>query len=227
MLDFIFKSPAWVLVAQADWMTKLILLGLFALSVICLSIVLLKSKELKKQTRDLENILNKIKKSKTFDQLIEIAQKEKNNIGGKFLTENLIDLKELVEANNDNKLSIQNIDTLELISFQHIDQFLVKSEQYLPILGTSASVTPLIGLFGTIWGLIHAFVNISQEKSADIAVIAPGVAEALITTLAGLIVAIPAMITFNYLSNEIKKHEQMLSHIIDRYLVILKNKYQK
>lgn len=227
MLDFIFKSPAWVLVAQADWMTKLILLGLFALSVICLSIVLLKSKELKKQTRDLENILNKIKKTKTFDQLIEIAQKEKDNIGGRFLTENLIDLKELVEANNDNKLSIQNIDTLELISFQHIDQFLVKSEQYLPILGTSASVTPLIGLFGTIWGLIHAFVNISQEKSADIAVIAPGVAEALITTLAGLIVAIPAMITFNYLSNEIKKHEQMLSHIIDRYLVILKNKYQK
>ena len=104
---------------------------------------------------------------------------------------------------------------------------MIESETYLPILGTSAAASPLVGLFGTVWGLIHAFVNISQEKSADIAVVAPGIAEALTTTLAGLIVAIPAMIAFNYFSNELRKQEQQLSHLTDRYLSILKQTYLK
>ncbi|KKP22965.1 MAG: MotA/TolQ/ExbB proton channel [candidate division TM6 bacterium GW2011_GWF2_28_16] len=227
MFDFIFKSPAWALVAQSDWMTKFILLGLFFLSVICFAIVLLKSKELKKQKLDLENLLNKLKKIKNFENLIELAQKEKSSVAQEFLSNNLIYLKEVIENKNSPELSLQNMENLELMSFQNIDQILVDSEKYLHILNTSASVSPLIGLFGTIWGLIHSFVNISQEKSADIAIVAPGIAEALVTTLAGLIVAIPAMIAYNYYANEIRKHEQLLSHITDRYMVILKNKYLK
>jgi len=87
----------------------------------------------------------------------------------------------------------------------------MEGEKYLPILGTSAAVAPLVGLFGTIWGLCHAFVRISQLKTADIAVVAPGIAEALLTTLAGLVVAIPAMIFFHYFSNKLRKLE---GHII-------------
>lgn len=227
MLDFIFKSPAWALVAQSDWMTKFILLGLFFLSVICTAIVLLKRKELKKQKLDLENLLNKLKRIKKLETLVELIQKEPESTAKEFLINNLENLKEILESKENQEISLQNMENLELMAFQHIDQILVDSEKYLHILNTSASVSPLIGLFGTIWGLIHSFVNISQEKSADIAIVAPGIAEALVTTLAGLIVAIPAMIAYNYYANEIRKHEQLLSHITDRYMVILKNKYLK
>ena len=77
-------------------------------------------------------------------------------------------------------------------------------ESYLPFLFTSASVSPLLGLFGTVWGLVHAFIRISEKQSADITTVAPGIAEALITTLAGLLVAVPALVMYHYLIAQIR-----------------------
>jgi biopolymer transport protein TolQ len=227
MFDFLFKSPAWQLIAQSDWMTKLVLLILFSVSVVCIAIVIFKLKTIKKDKIDLLKLLKDLKNTKTFEDLLTIVQKNKNTIGAKFLEENLNDLKNILQMNGESKINSQNIEYLELIADQHVDKFLIESENYLPILGTSSAVAPLMGLFGTVWGLIHSFVNISQEKSADISVVAPGIAEALTTTLAGLIVAIPAMIAFNYFSNEIRKQEQQFSHITDRYLNIVKQTYLK
>ena len=68
------------------------------------------------------------------------------------------------------------------------------------VLATTINVSPLIGLLGTVWGIMYSFINISSQKAASIDVVAPGIAEALITTLAGLIVAIPAMIGHNFLT---------------------------
>ena len=68
------------------------------------------------------------------------------------------------------------------------------------ILATSANISPLIGLLGTVWGVMYSFINIGQQGSASIAVVAPGIAEALMTTLSGLCVAIPAMAGHNFLS---------------------------
>ena len=76
---------------------------------------------------------------------------------------------------------------------------ILHDEAYVPILSSCAAVAPLLGLFGTVWGLIHAFLQISQTQVADLATVAPGISEALITTLAGLMVAIPALIMYNYL----------------------------
>src|SRR5207244_8380702 len=71
-------------------------------------------------------------------------------------------------------------------------------ERYLPFLATTASATPFIGLFGTVWGVIAAFHGIGQQGSASLAVVAPGISEALIATAAGLGAAIPAVIGYNY-----------------------------
>ncbi|MBU4269773.1 MotA/TolQ/ExbB proton channel family protein [Candidatus Dependentiae bacterium] len=227
MLNFIFKSPAWVLITQSDWMTKIILLGLFALSIVCVAIIVFKYKELKKQKLELIDLFKNIRNINNLDKLVEILQTNKHFIGNQFLINNLSDLKQLMSEKTDSTLTNQNFEQLEMLSNQHIDQILSNSEQYLPILGTSFAISPLIGLFGTVWGLIHAFVNISNEKSADLAIVAPGIAEALTTTLAGLIVAIPAMAAFNYFSNEIRRQEQILLNITDRYLNILKITYLK
>lgn len=71
-------------------------------------------------------------------------------------------------------------------------------ERYLPFLATTASATPFIGLFGTVWGVMSAFHGIGQQGSASLAVVAPGISEALIATAAGLAAAIPAVIAYNY-----------------------------
>ena len=71
-------------------------------------------------------------------------------------------------------------------------------EKYLNFLATTGSTTPFIGLFGTVWGIMNAFRGIGLSGAASLAVVAPGIAEALIATAAGLLAAIPAVIAYNY-----------------------------
>src|SRR6185295_13018467 len=79
-----------------------------------------------------------------------------------------------------------------------------KLERHVTFLATTASMAPFIGLFGTVWGIIAAFENIGQTGSTNLAVVAPGIAEALVATAAGLIAAIPAVYFYNALSNRVK-----------------------
>ncbi len=81
---------------------------------------------------------------------------------------------------------------------------IARLERYLPFLATTASATPFIGLFGTVWGVMAAFHGIGQQGSANLAVVAPGISEALIATAFGLGAAIPAVIGYNYFVNRVK-----------------------
>jgi biopolymer transport protein TolQ len=113
------------------------------------------------------------------------------------------------------------MEAVQTIMNQTIDDMMHAEQAYVPVLSVSAAVSPLIGLFGTIWGLVHAFVRISQRQSADISTVAPGIAEALITTLAGLCVAIPALLMYQYVATKIRTLEHNLLLIADRTVVLL------
>jgi biopolymer transport protein TolQ len=80
-----------------------------------------------------------------------------------------------------------------------------KQEIYLPFLATTGNVTPFVGLLGTVLGIINAFAEIGRQGTASIAAVAPGVAEALVATAAGLFAAIPAVIAYNYFLTRIRK----------------------
>jgi biopolymer transport protein TolQ len=79
-----------------------------------------------------------------------------------------------------------------------------KLERRVPFLATTASITPFIGLFGTVWGIMSAFQGIGQTGSTNLGVVAPGIAEALIATAAGLAAAIPAVLFYNYYAQRVK-----------------------
>jgi biopolymer transport protein TolQ len=79
-----------------------------------------------------------------------------------------------------------------------------KAEKYMPWLATTGSVTPFIGLFGTVWGVMDAFTGLGAAGSASLRAVAPGIAEALITTAAGLFTAVPAVIAYNHFLHDIK-----------------------
>jgi biopolymer transport protein TolQ len=79
-----------------------------------------------------------------------------------------------------------------------------KLERRLPLLATTASITPFIGLFGTVWGIMTSFQGIASVGSTSLGVVAPGIAEALIATAAGLFAAIPAVYFYNHFVAEVK-----------------------
>jgi biopolymer transport protein TolQ len=99
-----------------------------------------------------------------------------------------------------------------LKSLQAVDRALLRAstlevnklERRVAFLATTASITPFIGLFGTVWGIMTAFENIGQTSSTNLAVVAPGIAEALIATAAGLFAAIPAVYFYNHFANRVK-----------------------
>lgn len=94
-------------------------------------------------------------------------------------------------------------------------------EEGLPMLATTGSVAPFFGLLGTVWGIMDAFLNIGLRGSGNINVVAPGVAEALITTVAGLAVAIPAVIAYNYFVSRIKEVADDLQHFSSELISVI------
>lgn len=233
MFGFLFRAPAWQLIAQADVMTKLVLLALFSLSVFCVWIILNKFLVLFRQKRAMSELQKKIKDARNFDQLLAIGKEFKDFSGGKFLIQALGDLRNILDAKKDTaalsakkvSLGTRDFEHLQFLLDQGLGHVLAEEEKFLPVLSTSAAASPLVGLFGTVWGLVHAFVDISKNRSADIAVVAPGIAEALTTTLAGLMVAIPALVFFHYFSNELRKREQQLWGISDKFINIVKQTF--
>ena len=96
-----------------------------------------------------------------------------------------------------------------------------KLESNLLVLATVASAGPFIGLFGTVWGIMTAFRSIAASKNTSLAVVAPGIAEALFATAIGLFAAIPALIAYNKLQGEVSKHQGRLEGFADEFSSIL------
>ena len=101
------------------------------------------------------------------------------------------------------KLTERDIKGISLALNKAINREVARFSRRLEFLATTGSTTPFIGLFGTVWGIMHSFRSIGVQGTASIGGVAPGIAEALIATAAGLVAAIPAVIFFNYLNNKV------------------------
>ncbi|MEN3046884.1 MAG: MotA/TolQ/ExbB proton channel family protein [Candidatus Hydrothermales bacterium] len=112
------------------------------------------------------------------------------------------------------------------ILFEKIEKIykkeITKLEKYNVILATVTSVSPFLGLLGTVWGIMEAFLEIKRTGSAHISVLAPGIADALITTIAGLLVAIPSLVFYNYVTNEIVRYENLCNDFLSELRIKVK-----
>jgi len=220
MTKMLLGNSMWNLVSQADTVTKIVLSVLFFLSILCWAVFFYKLILLRIKKKQMQIVHREMKRVRTLEELLDIASVHTDTLPGYFLTKNLTFLKSLLSTPDGERKSGLSATELEFVqqhADQTIDDILFGEESYLPILSTTAAISPLIGLFGTVWGLVHAFVRISERQSADIATIAPGIAEALITTLAGLVVAIPAFVMYSYCSSRVRK--------LDRYFTLLSNQF--
>lgn len=216
-------SAVWQLMRQADWMSTLVLVSLLLMSIACWAIFFYKLLLWRSKQKQLKIAVTQLKNAKSLEDVLYISSKFSHGLAGYFLSKNLSYLKSILVTERGAKESLNDREWefLRQISEDTLDNVTYQQESFLPILSISSGIAPLLGLFGTIWGLVHAFIDISQKQSADIATVAPGIAEALITTLAGLMVAIPALIMYHYLKLQVNSLEQRLIAVSDRYLALV------
>ena len=103
----------------------------------------------------------------------------------------------------------------------NIEKQMVVVEKYNSFLATVGSTTPFIGLFGTVWGIMNSFQSIAISRNTSLAIVAPGIAEALFATALGLLAAIPAVIAYNKFSLDSRKYAQKLENFSKRFISIL------
>jgi biopolymer transport protein TolQ len=152
-----------------------------------------------------------------LDQLYESIKRSINNPLAAVFVAAMNECKRFSSKNLTDPLKASHkdriIQTMYLIKNREVERL----EQNLSFLATVASSTPFIGLFGTVWGIMHSFQSIAASKNTSLAVVAPGIAEALLATAIGLFAAIPAVIFYNYLSSQIMK----LNNKIDDFIIEL------
>jgi len=102
---------------------------------------------------------------------------------------------------------------------------ITEMENKVPFLATTASAAPFIGLFGTVWGIMNSFRNIGAKGAANLATVAPGIAEALVATAIGLVAAIPAVMGYNYLSRRIRVISAEMETFTNDFLNIIRRRF--
>jgi biopolymer transport protein TolQ len=217
-------NAVWQLVAQSDLVTQGVLLLLLSMSILCWALFLYKCIVTRIKIRQLEQATRALEEVNSIDDVKNVANSLVGTLPGYFLKRNLYAMRALLEKNKGEIHAHSSV--AERIQFsvdQTVEDSMYAQESYLQILFSCAAVAPLLGLFGTVWGLVHSFIRISQKQSADIATVAPGIAEALITTLAGLLVAIPALMMYHYLIARNRTVEYYLYLLSDRFMWLVGN----
>jgi biopolymer transport protein TolQ len=118
-----------------------------------------------------------------------------------------------------------DIESLERALVRARTMAVTEMENKVPFLATTASAAPFIGLFGTVWGIMNSFRNIGAKGAANLATVAPGIAEALVATAIGLVAAIPAVMGYNYLSRRIRVISAEMETFTNDFLNIIRRRF--
>jgi len=192
------------IVAEADIVVQLILLLLVFFSVFSWAIIFFKSKTLKAAFRQSDRFLEAFRRSKSLGEVNEAAKRLRGSpLAVIFLAGN----KELVyqsKAKGEDGWTAGRTESLNRALLKASNTEVSRLEKMMFFLATTGSVSPFIGLFGTVWGIMISFVRIGAMRSASLQVVAPGIAEALVATAVGLFAAVPAVIAYNYFLGRIK-----------------------
>jgi len=192
------------LVWQASWLVQLVLLCLVLLSIFSWAVILFKSRELRRAQQDSEAFLE-VYHEGSLEQAYDAARDlDRSPLAAVFLSAH-VELKRLARASGKALTPTRtNVDVLARNLGWTGSRESLRLERGFGFLATTGSAAPFIGLFGTVVGIINAFENIGQAGSASLAVVAPGIAEALIATAVGLFAAIPATIFYNIFVGQLR-----------------------
>ena len=213
----------WALVAHADWVVKFVLLVLLGLSIVSWCIIFERIKTIKAASRALDDFQLDFWQASDLQSLYHKFNRMQDELSGA-ANIFLAGFKELVnrQAQNNNNKSPDKL--LEGANGMMKVAFLKESDRLetgLSTLATIGSVSPYIGLFGTVWGIMSAFQSLGMVEQATLQMVAPGISEALVATAMGLFVAIPAVIAYNRFSSASDNLVNQFENFKDEYSGLL------
>jgi biopolymer transport protein TolQ len=196
--------------ATTGLVVKLVLCVLLYFSVVSWGIIFYKLLQVSRANGASERFLEFFWKAKSFESIASQLDRFENSPLAVLFHEGHDELKKLrakVEEKADPSVistDLGGIDNIARSLRRATTSEITRLEKYLTFLATTGATAPFIGLFGTVWGIMSAFEKIGQSGSASLAVVAPGIAEALIATAIGLVAAIPAVMGYNHFQHKIK-----------------------
>ncbi len=199
---------------RADIIVKSVIIILIACSIYSWAVIIEKIKLFKKINSSTEDFENKFWKSKSAENFYNnLPSKTEDPMSRVFIDSMHVMLKSRRSSNLDEKMSRM----LEI----NIEKQMEKIEKGYTFLATVGSTAPFIGLFGTVWGIMNSFQSIAISRNTSLAIVAPGIAEALFATALGLLAAIPAVVAYNKFNHDAKKYSQKLENFSKRFLSII------
>jgi len=192
----------WGMFAAADWVVKAVIIGLLIASIITWTVLVAKQLELARARTGAETLRDALAGAASLAALPRELSSEPL----------------IAEARQEIALSAAALDDREglkerLVSRmdRHEAMLARRMTQGVSILGTIGATAPFVGLFGTVWGIMNAFIGIAEEQTTNLAVVAPGIAEALLATALGLVAAIPAVVIYNHFARAIAAHRAIVA----------------
>lgn len=213
------------LILEASPVVKFVLLVLLFFSVFSWAVIFFKRKSIKTAKAQNQKFLAVFRKSRNLSEVGEAAKQLKNSTLSTLFSSGFRELKFLKKANPEMPLTAQNLETIQRGLVKGSNREINRLEKMMPFLATTGSVTPFIGLFGTVWGIMNSFTQIGIEKTASLQTVAPGIAEALIATAIGLFAAIPAVIGYNHFLGQIKEQIGEMEDFTFEFLSITERLY--
>ena len=202
------------LFVRADIIVKSVIIILIVCSIYSWAIIIEKIKLFKKINISSDEFEEKFWKSKSAESFY-------NNIPRNIEDPMALVFKESMEAAFKTRSKTQLNERLSNMLQINIEKQMEKIEKSYTFLATVGSTAPFIGLFGTVWGIMNSFQSIAISRNTSLAIVAPGIAEALFATALGLLAAIPAVVAYNKFNSDSKKYSQKLENFSKRFLTII------
>ena len=188
---------------QADWIVKLVIIGLAIASLVTWTIFIAKTMELRRAVAKQREMRDQLLSSATLE-----AAQAKAELKSSLLNAAVSELRLSANALHDPDGIKERIAT----QFSRLEAESARSmAKGVNILATIGATAPFVGLFGTVWGIMNSFIGIAEKQTTNLAVVAPGIAEALLATAIGLVAAIPAVVIYNHFSKQIASYRAMVS----------------
>ncbi|MDC1278946.1 protein TolQ [Candidatus Pelagibacter ubique] len=204
----------WSLFLRADFIVKSVILMLIGCSIYSWAVIIEKFRLFKKINLESEEFEEKFWKSKSAETFYNSLPADVENPTALLFKDTM---QSLLKAKSKTNLNERMASILEV----NIEKQISKIDKGFTFLATVGSTAPFIGLFGTVWGIMNSFQSIAISRNTSLAIVAPGIAEALFATALGLLAAIPAVVAYNKFNNDSKKYSQRLENFSKRFLSII------
>jgi biopolymer transport protein TolQ len=209
----------WSMFWGAHLVVKVVMVGLLLASVWCWAIIIDKMLLIRRTRKAMDRFDEAFWSGNSLDDLYNKMSERPTNGAASLFVAAMREWKRSVQNPHASFMGLQSrIDKVLDVS---IGREVEKLEAQLLVLATVASASPFVGLFGTVWGIMTAFRSIAASKNTSLAVVAPGIAEALFATAIGLFAAIPALIAYNKLQSDVSKAQGRLETFADEFSAIL------